>query len=656
MQFSKKCLLAAFALVPCFATAPAAFDLTQLAPGKIMPLSGQWEFFSGQLLTTLGPADRGLTVHIPSDWRYYPAGENIRFGTFALRLKTLSGQKYLLSVPRIFTTVRIIFHEQTLFEAGKVSSRPEQHVPAITNARVHFSANAADTVLLFQVSNFSLPYGGIFYTPSITPAEGSDLPLAMLFEFAIVILFLAGGIYHILLQHTWRRDRSHILLGAALLSIALRTAFSGHDFANILLPQLPWQLHYRIEFASLYLMVVAMLAFAYEILGAPETSWLKPFSLAIGLALVIPVLVAPVSVFTAWLSAFHVYTVIVLIIAIYLVLRAIRRRTRFWQLYTISMLVFTAAAINDILAAQFGVKTGYVTKEAFLLFVLLQAGLLNAVFLEAFKKAEAANQTLTREIALSEHELLYSYRQNESLLKTLMADVHEARCLQESLLPRVFPQSESLRIYGRYLPMDLVGGDMYAFANHPGGRIGILIADVTGHGIAAATVAASTRLLYSIYAQSSDSPAEILRLLNTHLPDHIGRHFLTAICAVYDPTLRTLTFANAGHPPLILLSQGSTSRQNARGTLLGAFEERHFEEQTLRLQSGDRVLMFTDGLTEAKDAAGHELGDDGLTALVMQFAANPLEDWVDAIVGEATRHRGSAGLSDDITVVALEVA
>ena len=642
-------------MAPIGAIEEAQFDVTKLSGTEQLPLAGTWLFHREQLLDGTKAHAQGSKVAVPADWQVYPGGKAQQFGTFELVLRTKPATTYHLHIPRIFSAVRILLDARVVYESGRVGNDAGSHLPAITNGHVQFTAREPLTRIFFQVSNFSLPYGGIFYAPGISLSSAGEGDPEHLLEFGLVLLLLAGSFYHGMLQLSWKRDRSHLFFSCALLSIAVRTAFSGHDVANLLFPTLSWSLHYRLEFSGLYLTVLAMYAFAYEIVGVGNQRWLRWVGVVAGLLLLIPVLALPVGTFTALLLVFQGYTVFVLAIVGYLVVRAVRAKIRFWLWYLGASVLFAAVAANDIIAAQFGVRTGYVTKDAFLVFILVQSGILNAVFLEAFRKAERINKTLRNEIALSESELVESHRQNETLLKAVIADVEEARRLQESLLPKEFPLVQNLRVYGRYLPMDLVGGDMYAFARHADGRFGCLIADVSGHGIAAATVAASTRLLYSICTQITSSPSQILQLLNERLPDHIGRHFLTAVCVVFDSAARKLVMSNAGHPPMLVISAGKASRHNARGTVLGAFRELHFEELELQLKPGDRVALFTDGLVEEKEAEEYEIGVQRLSDLLAKGTALPLRQWVDHAVDQATARSGIHNLPDDITMVAFEV-
>jgi sigma-B regulation protein RsbU (phosphoserine phosphatase) len=250
---------------------------------------------------------------------------------------------------------------------------------------------------------------------------------------------------------------------------------------------------------------------------------------------------------------------------------------------------------------------------------------------------------------------------DEARLAAVDRELETARRIQQSILPRDVPGVEGLRVTARYLPMTAVAGDFYDFfASADGGAAGVLVADVSGHGVPAALIASMFKVAASSHRDDVSSPGRLLTLMNRTLDGQLGGQFVTAICVYLDRRAGLATFAGAGHPP-ILLWQASTRELvtlSSTGVILGPFPTAEYGTGQHTIASGDRLLLYTDGLVEATEAngSGRMFGDQRFPTLLREYGSQPGAALADIILTELARWSGkSTSFDDDVTLVIVEV-
>jgi sigma-B regulation protein RsbU (phosphoserine phosphatase) len=250
----------------------------------------------------------------------------------------------------------------------------------------------------------------------------------------------------------------------------------------------------------------------------------------------------------------------------------------------------------------------------------------------------------------------------QRLEKTLQMVDHEMQSIgrmQKSILPAMLPEIPTLDLAVHYQPSRESGGDYYDFFPLPKNRWGILIADVSGHGTSAAVLMAITHSLARTYAGSHSPPGLLLSYLNQHLAENYTKpfgSFVTAFYAVFDPDRGTISFANAGHSPprLIRCSDGSRRTLEGKKRLpLGISEWTDYPEETLQLLSGDQVIFYTDGITEAANRLGEHFGPERLDQ-VLALCPVGAQALVDTVLGELDRFTDGQKPSDDRTLLAAK--
>lgn len=237
----------------------------------------------------------------------------------------------------------------------------------------------------------------------------------------------------------------------------------------------------------------------------------------------------------------------------------------------------------------------------------------------------------------------------------MAAQFEEVARVQRALLPRQIPEIPGLEIATSYLTSQQAGGDYYDFFPFEDGRWGILIADVAGHGAGAATVMAMLHAILHAYTGPQSTPDAVLAYANARLVhSRIEGSFTTAFLAVYDPRDGTLTYARSGHNPPRLKSDGGAVRSldGAGVPPLGVLDEFPRERERLRLTPGDTLVLYTDGITEARDPDGRMFGAAGLDAALEGCTGAP-DCVVDSVHAALFRHTGSLARHDDQTLVAI---
>jgi sigma-B regulation protein RsbU (phosphoserine phosphatase) len=267
--------------------------------------------------------------------------------------------------------------------------------------------------------------------------------------------------------------------------------------------------------------------------------------------------------------------------------------------------------------------------------------------------------TLASTIAIAlENARLYEQVRGDE--QRLHADLDRARKIQRQLLPSRVPSLAGAELAVAYLPARHLGGDFYDFLHYGEGRVALAVGDVSGKATAAAlygSLAIGTLREHAIAHPCP--PAEMLAHLNQrfHRPE-MDAHFVAMLMAMYDATTRTLTLANAGFPMPVLVRDGAARAIRIEGTPLGLLPGSDYREEWLELVSGDVLVICSDGISEASDSAGDELGVPRLCETAIELARTSSASQIaEGVMRLAERQlRGNGHSADDRTVVVLKVS
>ena len=246
----------------------------------------------------------------------------------------------------------------------------------------------------------------------------------------------------------------------------------------------------------------------------------------------------------------------------------------------------------------------------------------------------------------------------ERELKVLDDELDQARKIQLNWLPKPHCEFGGTKVAAVNTPASHISGDFYDFFELDDGRVALTIGDVTGHGMAAAFLMATTQLLVRTALQRTGDPGRVMRYVNRELARQVfGGQFVTLLVAVLDNDRRTIEMACAGHHPPLMLADGQYSPLAVdSGLVLGVDEDVAYACVSHELPEEARALLFyTDGVTEAADAAGRRYSMDQLAADLPK-AVDTAEDLAQAAVDAADRFAGSREHEDDLTLVAVLLA
>ena len=228
-----------------------------------------------------------------------------------------------------------------------------------------------------------------------------------------------------------------------------------------------------------------------------------------------------------------------------------------------------------------------------------------------------------------------------------------AREVQQQLLPRETPQLEDLELHGKVVPARAVGGDYFDFLPVSPGRVGVVVADVSGKGVPAALLVAGIQASVRALSCAETSPSDLQSRVNSILyRSSSSARYATFLSGFYDTDSKIFCYSNAGHYPPLRVRNGEVRRLDSdAGFPIGMFETTVYKMNQTRLESGDLLAMYTDGLVEAPNAEEEEFSEERLGRLLCQHSALPLEQISGAVLDELAVWRGDLEPHDDATLV-----
>ena len=260
-------------------------------------------------------------------------------------------------------------------------------------------------------------------------------------------------------------------------------------------------------------------------------------------------------------------------------------------------------------------------------------------------------------IAIENFGLAEKMAERMEVDRRVARDMEIAREVQSRLFPQFLPPLETLQYTGTCIQARVVGGDYYDFLDLGTGRLGIVLADISGKGIAAALLMANLQAnLRSRFMVALEDPHQLLQSVNRLFVENTPEDsYATLFYADYDDANHCLRYANCGHnPPLLLRASGEIERLGATATVLGLFTQWSCEVKKIAVGPGDMLVIYTDGVTEAPNQAGEEFGESRLMKIVRAHPQLPVKEMLSMILDEVQNFSG-ASQADDLTLVIARV-
>jgi serine phosphatase RsbU (regulator of sigma subunit) len=249
--------------------------------------------------------------------------------------------------------------------------------------------------------------------------------------------------------------------------------------------------------------------------------------------------------------------------------------------------------------------------------------------------------------------------QNQKDLVTIEHELETARQIQSFILPQQMAEIKKLKIGARYVPMATMAGDFYDFLVIDENRIGVLVADVSGHGVPASLIASMVKIAFVSQTPCAADPARVLAGLNQMLCGKLESDFVTAGYLFIDTEEQSAAYAGAGHPPLLLYRRRENEilEITEKSVILGQVDDTEYRNSRLKLRQGDRFVLYTDGIVEALNPAGEIFGADRLKAFIKANSALTIDPFCDRLLETITDWAsGGSKVSrdDDLTLLAID--
>jgi phosphoserine phosphatase RsbU/P len=469
-------------------------------------------------------------------------------------------------------------------------------------------------------------------TPSFSLADLRSQMAAIV----VGLILLVAGIGAVALFFFRSESRDLTLIYFSLFSIlyALRLLFqvpvvrSLYGVSNSL-----WE---HVDLWITFILLIPLLLFLRQILGPQIKTFVRVFLIAQAIFAAVAITADAFGVSEKLRYSFNNYVVLVMFGGLAANLLVLRFRglgrpwTRELRVLTTGLLVFGASVLHGNLVSLGLLRGPDVEAFGFLFFV----GCLGYV---------AAHRTFA----------------NEHRLVAINKELEIARQIQSSILPREVPSIAGLEIAARYFPMSAVAGDFYDFLTLESNQLGVLVADVTGHGVPAALIASMLKGAFAGQKAHAQHPELVLVGLNEALCGKFEEHFVTAAYLYADLDAKIVRYAGAGHPPLLLgsRSNGETRSIEQNGLFLGMFPDAVYSSIEIPLQPGDRYVLYTDGLLESTNAKAGEFGLSRCKQFLASHSRLPAAALADELLSEIARWsaRSSGRLQeDDMTLIVVD--
>ncbi len=259
---------------------------------------------------------------------------------------------------------------------------------------------------------------------------------------------------------------------------------------------------------------------------------------------------------------------------------------------------------------------------------------------EALRKLEIANEKL------------------ETINSNLTKELELASILQKTLVSQEIPSEERLEFVFKFEPMGMVGGDFYDVIDLGNDNYGVMIADVSGHGVSSAFISAMFKISFMNYSSHIKYPSKVLKRLNDQYCSLIKTgDYVTAFYTIFDLKNENMRFSGAGHPMPILYHKKSDTIDfiPSEGFFIGMFEDAKYKDGLNTFQPGDRFMAYTDGIIEAySKKRSEQFGEKRLKDSFIKHKDEPLKQMVDSIIKDVKRFMGKSKFYDDLTIVAVE--
>lgn len=637
--------------------------LAACGPAGMEPLSGTWEYAADFHPESARPFDRLVwkEVHFPAD---VPGDLGFRRfghqGWIVLRRQLPAGARELLKQNRpiaihagqISDVARIYLDEKLVAEVGQlepykpgfraftraVQGDPDSRTVAIAIASRDFPLHLATNDLLIG-------------DPATLFAR--DIRMELI-SFGLVSVYLSIGLYHLLLALYRMRDIYNLYFGVFAILLTIYYLAQTNFFQDLTSDYV--LLRERIYHSTFFLLGPPLVFFLTDYFH----DRLSRFGIACLIVhgfLSFLIWFASYSQIRALRDIWHLTAIPLMVYVAFYIFRELMRGKRDAVYMAPGLFLLMATGVHDILVTRAILfSPSGLSKYAFFILNCGLAVILANRFMRLHREVETLNQDLEKKVNERTQELdsvVTALQQKEARVSH---ELDLAREIQLGILPRIPIHWDDYWIDARYSSMMRVGGDFFDVIPLLDDRLAIFVADVSGHGIPAALITTMAKISMTRALQESQNPREVLNIINLEILAQITTpQYLTCFLMILSPD-GYATYASGGHPPAILTrSSGSVELLEASGAIIGAMSQAGslIEERETRIEVGDRLLIYTDGLVEARNSRKEEMSVQAVSDLLREYRSAPAYSLLDRLLRDLNEHT-HGDVQDDTTLLLLE--
>ncbi|MDH5717510.1 MAG: SpoIIE family protein phosphatase [Spirochaetia bacterium] len=639
-------------------------------------LSGEWEFYWNHFITS-EMFNKGETPPIsgydklPNNWNNFEInGKKIGpegFGSYRLKINIKNKKDNVLCIlVKSSNSSFIVYADDNLvLKNGKVGKTEETSAKQRKTTMGCFDLHSEEFLIIIHTSNFNYPKGGIisdFYlgTPTSTSKRHSiKLGLNMFLLGGFFLMFL----YHFSIYFSRKKDKSTLYFGIFCGLAFFRQLIFDDMILTQIFPNFYWDVLVRTEYFIIFALLPVVAVF-FKSLFYDETPDSVLKLTKISFLLFAPLTLGPVSFLIMLLPIYHVIYIVCGFIGIYVLYKAIKNNRTGSKIVLIGFSIVFITIINDILLVNEIIHSIPLTGFGSLGFIFSQAYLLSKKYANAFEETEELTLSLSEVTdELLEKTIKLKTMHNENIRLTEIKKEIEITSLVQK---NIFISNKELNIIHEfdidvlYLPMNQkAGGDYYNIVHPKENQLSIMIADAIGHGINAALSTMRIDIM-SKQASLSSKPHERLNIMNDFIckKKFSSEAWFSAFYCDYKNS--KLHYSSAGHPKqaLIKTNQNNIKFLKTKGTMIGILENSNYKSEHVTVESGDILILFSDGIYEEYDKKGNEYGEENfqkfLQRNIKKFKKESSFNINKIIINEITNFRGAKLSNDDITLVTVK--
>lgn len=654
-------------------------------------LDGQWEFFRNNFIYHGSfpeqPGRVPVYINVPSIWNSRDTGlepfSPYGFATYRLTVKTRSAERRLgVKLLSFSSAYRLYANGELIASNGQAGETrgdtKSQHLPNAAFFTVPGDDDIKTVELVCHVSNFDHPKGGFWQTAFFGTADQilKMRERAVEREMFFIGIFIIIGIFQIVLYLLRREDGYTLFFGLICFVTAVRAGLVGENLVVSFFPGIDWVWKVKIEMLTFYIISPLFTSYFLRFYKGYFSALFDRICRYVSFILIALLVFTPYSFSYRFMNVNTAMIIIFFFYIFYVLFRSYENFRLENTIFIIGSVVLFSIAFHDILLVNQVIYGFPLFNIGLTVFLLSQSFMISIQSARAHKTAETLSISLEQKVIERTEEL--SVERNRLIERNgiIEQDLAMARTIQMSLIP-----SESIYdfISFCYKPMDMVGGDFFDFIYfRHSGNIGVFISDVSGHGVPAAFITSMVKTVVLESGGRRHDPAALLSRINDLVLNNTGGNFITAFYGIFNPLTMELLYCNAGHPEPYIIYPGRVEKliPGAKmmplgitcSTDLGKNYGRNFVNEKISLEGCKKVLLYTDGLTEAINAVRHpavdhsdpnfrlmDFGSVRLAGLLEDAGGLPPGDFVDAIMSGLIEFRGKDKFEDDICIVCIDM-